>query len=249
MTVHERLHSAQRAANQGRHEEALREYIWFHHHALETEPSLRGVRLSFALAHWIALAAKYPPALAALQQVRDDKTNSLLNGEVDLDTFRDVEAINRDLQSVLATYALFAHIVAANPALAQQCARWAFPALVAAGDFALASRFLSEPETYVRLLAETFNEDVLACEVQPALMAPRWQAHVYNYARDIRLVLAVLTGAARLDESSQIRDLALVLVQATEVREMVEDGLAAMDGALLDGSWFGALLKRTGFSI
>ena len=194
MTANERRQAARLAADEGRHEEALREFIWFHHHALETEPSLRGVRLSYALRDWVALASRYPPALVALEQIRDAKSNALLNGDGDLDTFRDVEAINRDLDSVPRTYALFAQIAAANPALAQQCARKAFPALVAAGDFALAARFLPEPENYVRSLAETFNEAILSLESTPESNAPALQAFAYNYVCDVRLVLAVLTG-------------------------------------------------------
>lgn len=247
MTANERWQAARLAADEGRHEEALREFIWFHHHALETEPSLRGVRLSYALRDWVALASRYPPALVALEQIRDAKSNALLNGDGDLDTFRDVEAINRDLDSVPRTYALFAQIAAANPALAQQCARKAFPALVAAGDFALAARFLPEPENYVRSLAETFNEAILSLESTPESNAPALQAFAYNYVCDVRLVLAVLTGVGRVEDGSRASGLALALVQDNNVREMVEDGLAAADSALLNGSWFVALLNKTGF--
>lgn len=247
MTPLDRLDAGRQAADDGRHEDALRDYLWFHEHALETDPALRGVRLSYALRDWTELASGYPPALIALEHVRDAKTDALLHGAGDLDAFRDVESINRHLDSVLHTYTLFAQIAAANPALAQQCAHRAFPSLVAVGDFSLAARFLPEPENYVRSAAETFNADVSAFESTPGSNAPTLQAHVYNYVRDVRLVLAALTGAGRLDESSQVRELALVLVQATEVREMVEDGLAATDSALYDGSWFVALLKRTGF--
>lgn len=225
----------------------MREYIWFHHHALETEPALQGVRLSYALRDWIALAAKYPPALFALEQICDEKTDALLSGAGDIDAFRDVEAINRNLDSVPRTHTLFGQIAAANVALAQQCASRAFPALVAARDFALAARFLPEPEKNVLSLAETLNEDVTACKSNPALTAPRLQAHVYNYVRDVRLVLDILTGVGRADDSLRIRNFALLLVQANNVREMVEDGLAARESALADGSWFVALLARTGF--
>lgn len=40
MTAQERLHVAHLAAIEGKHEEALTEYIWFHDHALEEQPSL-----------------------------------------------------------------------------------------------------------------------------------------------------------------------------------------------------------------
>lgn len=249
MNASERLSNARLAADEGRHEEALAEYIWFHHHALETDPALRGVRLSYALRDWTDLAAKFPPALAALEQIRDSKTNALLNGAGDVGLFIDVESINRDLDSVPRTAALFTQIAAANPALAKQCARRAFPALVASGDFALAARYLPEPEHHVSEAAEILNADVLACETLPAVSAPRLQAHVYIYVHDVRLVLAVLIGADRVDESVRARELALALVNAAPVREMVADGLAATDSAFRDGSWFVAILKKTGFPL
>ena len=45
MDVRERYQQAQEAARDGRHEEALREYLWFHEHALEHEPAMYEVRL------------------------------------------------------------------------------------------------------------------------------------------------------------------------------------------------------------
>jgi hypothetical protein len=71
-----RLQNAFTAAGEGRHEEALREYIWFHDHALELEPALYGVRLSFALAYWVELAQDYPAARTALEGIRDRTVQS-----------------------------------------------------------------------------------------------------------------------------------------------------------------------------
>lgn len=76
--------------------------------------------------------------------------------------------------------------------------------------------------------------------------APALQAFAYNDVRDVRHVPAVLTGVGRVEVGSRARGLALVLVQANNVREMVEDGLAAADSALWDGSWFVELLKKAG---
>ena len=117
------------------------------------------------------------------------------------------------------------------------------------GDFALAVRFLPDSKNHIRLVAETLNEDVLAVDSASESNAPILLAHLYHYVREVRQVLAILTGAGRVDESLHTRDLALVLVQANNVREIVEDGLAATDSELLDGSWFAALLQRTGFPL
>ena len=41
------------AALEGRHEDALRDFAWFHEHALEHDMAYYGVRLSFALGYWM----------------------------------------------------------------------------------------------------------------------------------------------------------------------------------------------------
>lgn len=83
MNAKERYKNAHEAARDGRYEEALREHIWFHDHALAKQPSLYGVRLSYALADWVDFGKVYPPALAALQAVRDAKTVKLQNVDGD----------------------------------------------------------------------------------------------------------------------------------------------------------------------
>jgi hypothetical protein len=55
---------------QGRYADSLQKHLWFHDHALEHQQALAGVRLSFALAYWLELAACYPEAMQALTAVR-----------------------------------------------------------------------------------------------------------------------------------------------------------------------------------
>ena len=131
MTPVERLIAARQTAKAGCHDEALREFVWFHHHALDVDPSLSGVRRSYALSDWAKLAKDYPPARVALEQIREEHTKAALSDTGDLDAFRDVESINRYLDSSEHTHDLFAAVAAANPALAQRCARYALAAVVA----------------------------------------------------------------------------------------------------------------------
>src|SRR4051812_29867743 len=65
MNASERLHSGRTATHEGRFEEALSQFIWFHEHSLEEDRAYLGVRLSFALSYWMELAERYPPARAA----------------------------------------------------------------------------------------------------------------------------------------------------------------------------------------
>ncbi|HTD86247.1 MAG TPA: serine/threonine-protein kinase, partial [Candidatus Binatia bacterium] len=67
------LDEAKEQRQHGEYEQALQRHIWYHNHALEFEPSLTGVRLSFALAEWIELGRRYPRARRALIEIRDEK--------------------------------------------------------------------------------------------------------------------------------------------------------------------------------
>src|SRR5689334_15054207 len=58
--AHEVLERARNARLAGKYEDALRDHLWFHEHALEEDPTLAGVRLSFALRDWIYLAEQFP---------------------------------------------------------------------------------------------------------------------------------------------------------------------------------------------
>ena len=132
MTPTERLQAARTAARERRYDEALAGFVWFHHHALEQEPTQAGVRLSVALASWADLGAVYPEALDALQRVCDDKTTLIKSGAGSLDLFRDVSAINDALSRGDETYLLFKELARRDPELARQCGDLALPVFVGA---------------------------------------------------------------------------------------------------------------------
>ena len=153
MTASDRLNSARQATVEGRYEDALAEFVWFHDHALEEDAALYGVRLSFALAYWMELAEVYPIAKQVLIETRDRKATALIHGEGNRDTFHDVDSINEALGCSAHTYTLFVQLTSSNPSLAESCSKSALPAIVYAGDFALASRYLPEPESSIEELS------------------------------------------------------------------------------------------------
>ena len=64
------LSDTQEMVLQGKHKEALERYIWFHEHSLEHEPSMYGVRLSFALGDEKAAREIQKKALAVVDDYR-----------------------------------------------------------------------------------------------------------------------------------------------------------------------------------
>src|SRR6267142_6887314 len=151
--VQKRLHEAHVAAQAGRCEEALDGYIWFHENSVDV-PGMGGVRLSFALAYWMELARVYPPARTALEDIRDRKTRSILNGIRDIPFFHDVVAINRYLGCERATYELFVTLNSSAPVLAGVYASLAMPAIINSGDFNLARQHMPPPAEELNRLNE-----------------------------------------------------------------------------------------------
>lgn len=227
MDARERLHAARQAVTEGRHEEALSEYVWFHHHALSEIPSLYGVRLSFALSYWVELGAVYPPATRALRDIREDKSQRLRSGELNRELFHDVEAINQHLSANADTANLFRLLDERYPEFARACSTLALEALVEAGQFSLAAKYLPEPLERVSSLATRLNADVARIPERPRSKAPRYRAYTWNFALDLRTTVAVLSGVGRKQEAEECEAAALALLKPWYVRKAVAK---AMEG-------------------
>ena len=115
------LNDTQTLVRDGKHEEALERFIWFHYHALEHQPSMYGVRLSFALSYWKQLGDVYPPALTALKITRDYKTDLFVQNKGNRNLFHDVMALNRTLGQDIKTVDLFRTLDIDQADLAKEC--------------------------------------------------------------------------------------------------------------------------------
>jgi len=94
-------------AQEGRYELALQKHVWYHNNALKYQPSLVGVRLSYALADWKRLADRHPPALQEMQRVRDSAEERARDDKGDFSAFQDTVAINNILNEDGRTIDLF----------------------------------------------------------------------------------------------------------------------------------------------
>jgi hypothetical protein len=225
MRAIDRYRKGQAAARSGRHDEALREYEWFHDHALEDERALYGVRLSFALSDWVDLGKVYPPALLSLRSVRETKSARLRAGDGSRELFHDVVAINESLGDPKSTYDLLVDIVEQRPDLAENCASLAMRSIVHVGDFALARRFISDPERSIRSWARMLNEDVADLAKEPPSEVPKLEAHVHNYAERVAVLLSVLRGVGEQSLANSLNEQALSCIESPPVREAVSEAL------------------------
>ena len=81
------LDAAEQLTKEGKYEEALEKFVWFHDNAVRLDPSLYGVRLSFALGSWSRLASKYAPALDKMKAVNQANRKRLEQGAGDFALF------------------------------------------------------------------------------------------------------------------------------------------------------------------
>lgn len=144
---HEILREAAADTRAGRFSDALAKHVWFHEHALEHEPAMSGVRLSFALLYWKELGERHPPALAKLREFRDRAGRDVEAGEDVWRDFQEFAAINRQLEQSERTRDAFAALDARDPAAARVVFPLALPVLVATEDYRLAGKYV-EPDMF-----------------------------------------------------------------------------------------------------
>lgn len=189
--------------------------------------------LSYTLGLWGELAERYAPAHAALAQVRDECAAALLAGPVDRAQFGQVVLLDQRLSDAAHTHALFRQLLERDAESARAYAPAALPAMIAVGDFALAERFLPDPEQVVRNESAQLNWEFASRRRRAYTVAPRIPASIHNYAAEIRKLLAVLEGRGRGADARRILAMAIEAVAATTIR-------AAVRTALLPGAkpWY-----------
>jgi hypothetical protein len=167
---------------------------------------------------WKFLADAYAPARAALLAEREAQIRLLLAGEHVFgrhdssapqasdafgrrSRFSLIAEMNDTLGDARSTADLFARLDASAPELARQYAGQALPAVVAAGNFALADRYHRAP------LEHLDGVNVLAA-CQPLFPAPgtppRLAAELMNLVKDVRIAAAILHGQGQAGEADAL---------------------------------------------
>jgi len=221
----ERLVTARELADQGQYDAALQELVWFHDHALEQNPSLYGVRRSYALADWAVLAEVHPPAAEALEAVRERHVAALLAGQGNRDGLLDVISIDHALDQPARTRDLFVQLESVAPALAASCIRVVLPQVIAAGDAELAERLMPDPDETIRQHAD-YLMDAFRERRKRFTAAPSIPAEIHNYVQDVNAVLGVFAARGRHAEIRRLRQLASDAIPATTLRREVRASLA-----------------------
>jgi len=187
---------------------------------------------------WSLLVDEYSPARQALASIRDEQVRRLRDGQVKFghphkqwpspSRFNVIVEMNDILNDERSTYELFVHLTSFLPSLANREAHIALPAIIAAGDFALADAYLDDPMDRLPELNRMAGELSL---YQPLHRAPRLGAEFSNFMGDVRMRAAILEGLGRCGEAELLRKDALAGLANNEMREL---GIAeiAMPGSI-----------------
>jgi hypothetical protein len=219
------LNEARKDRMEERFDDALAKHLWLHREGAKVDPAFHGVRVSFALGDWAHLAVKHPPALAALNDARDAAEADVKAGRNAVPAFDDFAAISRELDEPGRTVALFGWVEARNPALARQMYRSAEHALIAAGDYKTAGKYVDANAAMARVVR------VHMSMVRNAPKGSSEQAEEYaKGARDMlgreagRLV-ALLVANGREAHAKVLAQQALEVNGAPEVRSAIDAAL------------------------
>jgi hypothetical protein len=176
----------------------------------------------------VELAEAYPPAWAALIQIRDAKARRLLGGEGDRATFEDVEAINSHLGDQRATYDLFRQLREVQPGVAGTCADFVWETAATFDDFALARTCIDDPSTRLRAWTDELNETVSFIRAKvPGRPAELEDTTCAMFAERVVLLLRVLANVGETAEAAVLRGGILGAVEDPSVRDLVRNHLGS----------------------
>jgi hypothetical protein len=210
--MHKYLSDTEEMVQQGKYQEALDRFIWFHDHSLEHEPSMYGVRLSFALSSWKELSDVYPPAKKAMEDIRDQKTQMLENGKGDATLFDDVESLNDTLGDNKKTIALFELLDMEHPSLAKRCWHMVKEVVIAEKRFDIARKYIGNPVREFNQIKEMYEQNVKLYD-DPRIGNEHFKAFNENHMveQTIQLIqVAIALGDQKAAREIQQKALAIV---------------------------------------
>lgn len=222
---HAILNEARADQRAGRHETALAKHVWYYNHALEHNPGLSGVRLSFALGYWLELARVYPPALEELENTRD-RALARVTEETDrglqFNAFHDMTAINRTLKEEQRTVAAFISLEEQHPEIASHVYRLAQPALIKAREYPRCGKYLDGPRDF-RLIESLFDATSRFADRSPNPML-RDHAHK-TFVNSTSTLVALLVIDDRHGVAVEIAERARQVLDSPELRTGLEKAL------------------------
>ncbi len=192
------LKKAREAHQSGDYAQSLEMYQAFYERALETEPSLSGVRLSYCLAEWAMLGEQYPEARARLERKRDEAL-ALLKETRDPTHFHDFASICKYLDTPHLPVEFFLQTDAEDSAFAETLARFIWDSLAEEELWDICNAYMPDAAAKYEEALQDFDYAVDLIESgQAGGPADFKQLFAGRCADDITTVLRILKETGQL---------------------------------------------------
>jgi len=194
--------------------------------------SFKGVRVSFLLSQIAKLGEKYPPALAALRERRDQATQRMINDVNDTVAASDMAALNREIKDDQNTLAVFDQLPA-DDRRRKALASAAYDHLVEAQRYSDA--ILGRPYESLSSLFESRIKDTLPANTPNIEMLRNSMRNglIKSTAKSVE----VLAGAGDLEHARTLAGRLLAYDSSPETKALLQQhAVRAGQAGLLDGT-------------
>lgn len=216
--------SAVQAHRDGRHGDALR-IVKSQFNQIASCAKDAHLKYFITMFEWEQLLRDDAAARVAMINERDNQLLRVMAGDAILcpDAIRPISRVkviidmNRSLDDGPATYRMVTRLLQDNPALMRQEIGMALPAIVEAGDYSLAAKYLKNPLDRL----DELNRQAQTLPLYPANKAPpRLAAQLSSFMGDVVLLSKVLKGLKQDAEADALRRAALTGIQSEELRTL-----------------------------
>ena len=219
------LTEARADARAKEYETALAKHVWYHENALKIQPSQRGVRLSFALARWVELGEKHPPALQKLKEIRDDSTKRVIEEEDIRGLFNDIESINDYLDETQKTVETFKSLDQKQPEKAKTVYAVAQKALVLGKEYKICSKYISFEVTLANIVQRYQRGKKMADDSDSSWKATHRNFVRKQFANQATLIVAILAVNDRAGEAKDFAEAAKSELDDEEFHKALQKSL------------------------
>lgn len=231
------LQEAHADTQNARYDVALAKHLWFHENALALQPSLSGVRLSFALSYWLELGESYPPALATMKQIRDETEERIRDEDQVRVRFRDFHefaALNQTLREEQRTAAIFQWLAETNEQDARRMYGVAQPALIKQKAYELCGKYL-DPERDLTRIGENYKSGLKLADARFGEQHREFTEKKFLNAATT--LVALLVQNDRKAEAEEVAKTAKTLAKDAELQKRLDRQLESALTGTVPNPW------------
>ena len=206
----------------GKFQQALEKHLWFHEESKKS-PGMGGVRLSYAIDAWIDLGEKYPPALEALIEIRDNDKEALLSGRGNFENFHDLSAINQGLGQDEETLNLFLILDKKYSDQTESYYIVAEDLLIKNKQYEICAKYIGDPIMKYERIRHNRELQMSFVKTNPKLNDPNFLEYAdKSYVDDVVKLIEVLIAIDKREDAIEIQKRSLSYFPNDKIRNAIE---------------------------